>query len=47
MFEWECPHCHRKFYSSCPDREIETIECCYCNEKLDNPYYCEEEVSHD
>ncbi len=38
MFEWKCPHCHRKFYSSCPEREKDIIECCYCNQELENPY---------
>jgi len=38
LFEWKCPHCHRKFYSSCPEREKDIIECCYCNRELENPY---------
>jgi len=42
MFEWKCPHCHRKFYSSCPGREKDTIECCYCNQELENPYFDKE-----
>ncbi len=38
MFEWECPHCNGKFYSSCPERDKDTIECCYCHQELANPY---------
>lgn len=39
MFEWECPHCQKKFYSSCAERDKETIECCYCSKEMKNPYY--------
>ncbi len=38
MFEWECPHCHRKFYSACPERDKNNIDCCYCHQELANPY---------
>ncbi len=39
MFEWECPHCHKKFYSSCPSREDNNIKCCYCGKEMANPHY--------
>lgn len=39
MFEWECPHCHKKFYSSNPDRDKEKIECCYCGKEMKNLHY--------
>jgi transcription elongation factor Elf1 len=39
MFEWVCPHCGKKSYSSCPDRDKDTIECCNCGQDMNNPYY--------
>ena len=39
LFEWECPHCHKKFYSSNPDRDKETIKCCHCGKEMKNPHY--------
>jgi len=43
LFEWECPYCQNKFYSSCADRDQENVECCDCGKKVENPYYDKEE----
>jgi NAD-dependent SIR2 family protein deacetylase len=39
MFEWECPHCHKTFYSSYPARSEKMIKCSYCGKEMVNPYY--------
>lgn len=39
MFEWECPHCGRKFYSAYGERDKKKIECCYCGKEIENPFY--------
>jgi hypothetical protein len=43
LFEWECPYCEKKFYSSYPERNKETVECCYCNQEVKNPF-CDQHI---
>ena len=39
MFEWECPYCQKKFYSSCPERDKEEVVCIYCEKSIENPFH--------
>ena len=39
MYEWQCPDCGGKMYSSWKDYNKKKINCIYCNREFDNKYY--------